>query len=214
VRDYELLFVVVPSVEQEPLNAFVQRIGDLISGSGGSVEKGVVLGRRRLAYPIKNYTDGIYVLFWFQAEGPVLAALNRELRLAEPVLRHIIVFRDERMKAADAARAAQAAQAEAAAAEAAQAAAEAEAAAQAEAAAEEVAEFEGAEAPPAEAVEATEVTAAEEQAVVSEVGASVTEEPAAEGVASEVAEPEATLELATEPTPEPEETTPEPEQAR
>lgn len=140
MRDYELLFIAVPTLEQDPLNALLQRVGDLITTAGGTVEKGVVMGRRRLAYPIDRHAEGVYVLFWFQGDNAVLSTLNRQLRLNEEVVRHTVVYRDARTKTADAARAAKAAVAAAEAAAAAAAAAEAGAAAAATAAAQAAAQ--------------------------------------------------------------------------
>jgi len=182
VRDYELLFIAAASLEQEPLNTLVQQVGDLVTQSGGVVEKGLVMGRRRLAFPIKNQTDGVYVLFWFQADKNVLSAVNRDLRLNENVLRHIVVFRDEKMKAVDAARAARAAEAAAAAErEAAEVAAAASAQGVPVAVEEAVAEFGAEPVLEVEAVAGEEVEAVGAGQPSAEAGTIAQQQPAAEG---------------------------------
>jgi len=107
------MFIVAPTVGEEALGPLLERVNQVIVGKGGQVDDLTVLGRRRLAYPIRHHDEGVYVLTRFEAHSEVLAELEREFRLNESILRHLVIRRDEKVKAAEAAKAA--AQAEAAA---------------------------------------------------------------------------------------------------
>ena len=67
----------------------------MITGTGGEVISTEVLGRRRLAFPIRKKTDGVYVLTYANLDTPGMAELQRRLRLTEEVIRYLIVRPDE-----------------------------------------------------------------------------------------------------------------------
>jgi small subunit ribosomal protein S6 len=69
---------------------------NVIRTAGGSVEKLDVWGRRRLAYEIKNRTEGIYAVIDLQATPAAVAELDRQLRLNESVLRTKVIRPDAR----------------------------------------------------------------------------------------------------------------------
>src|SRR4051812_34091920 len=67
LRDYELVYVIRPTVENEELTALTERVQGWISGDGGEVQRVNPWGRRRLAYPIDRFRDGSYVQINFRA---------------------------------------------------------------------------------------------------------------------------------------------------
>jgi small subunit ribosomal protein S6 len=73
----------------------VERVTGMISTSGGEVSKVDVWGRRRLAYPIKRFTEGDYVLTQFMLEPDRVRDLESGLKLNEDVIRHLVVRLDE-----------------------------------------------------------------------------------------------------------------------
>lgn len=95
MRTYELMCIVQPEVDEEGMNALNARIAEIITGTGGEVISTEVLGRRRLAFPIRRKTDGTYVLTYANLDNPGLAELQRRLRLTEEVIRYLIVRPDE-----------------------------------------------------------------------------------------------------------------------
>jgi small subunit ribosomal protein S6 len=96
VRPYELLFVLRPELEGEALEAAHERVRRLIEQQGGVIESVDRWGRRRLAYEIDHCRDGYYTVLHFQANPGATREIERGLRLAEEVLRYLIVRRDER----------------------------------------------------------------------------------------------------------------------
>ena len=91
MRDYELVYVVRPTVAEEDLNALTERVQGWISGDGGEVQKVNPWGRRRLAYPIDRFRDGSYVQINFRAMPNALGGLERQLKLSEDVIRYLLV---------------------------------------------------------------------------------------------------------------------------
>ena len=93
MRKYEVLYIVRPDVEQETLQSVVEKFNAIIS-NGGEIIKSEIMGKRRLAYEIKKFRDGIYVVVNFNAPSEVVAELDRVLRITDEVIRHLIVRDD------------------------------------------------------------------------------------------------------------------------
>ena len=94
MRQYELIIIVHPD-EAEEEDSLVETIGDWVKGLNGEVSSVDRWGRRRLAYPIQHQREGLYVLFNLALVPETIVELERNLRLAEPVIRHLIVRADE-----------------------------------------------------------------------------------------------------------------------
>jgi small subunit ribosomal protein S6 len=101
VRDYELMVVLDPNLEDAAIEALNGRIQTLASQRGGTVESVDAWGRRRLAYPIGRYRDGIYILTRLQLAPNTAAEIDRALNLTESVIRHRL-FRADGLPAAPA----------------------------------------------------------------------------------------------------------------
>jgi small subunit ribosomal protein S6 len=95
LRDYELTLVVSPDVGDEGLPATVERLSAFIQDRGGEIKNVDQWGRRRLAYPIGNAAEGFYVVIQFGIEPNEIRALEGNLRMAEDVLRHLVVKLEE-----------------------------------------------------------------------------------------------------------------------
>lgn len=91
MRDYELVVIISPEVAEEEIPATLERISRFIIESGGSITEVNRWGRRRLAYPIKNFMEGNYVLTHFQMEPRLTADLEASLGISEEILRHLLV---------------------------------------------------------------------------------------------------------------------------
>lgn len=92
MRYYELMMVVVPQIDEEGLSATLERVNHYVSERGGSVVRQERWGRlRRLAYPIKHYNEGNYVLTHLEMEPQDAKDLEASLMLSEDVLRHLLV---------------------------------------------------------------------------------------------------------------------------
>ncbi|KPL18510.1 MAG: hypothetical protein AMJ93_13745 [Anaerolineae bacterium SM23_84] len=88
---YELVFIVQPELEQESLDALVQKITETISDLEGQVEQVDPWGKRRLAYPIQNYSEAFYYLMQIELPRTSVRNLERNLKLTENVIRHLVL---------------------------------------------------------------------------------------------------------------------------
>jgi small subunit ribosomal protein S6 len=91
VRDYELMVVLDPNLDEAAVEAVNQRLTTLVTQRGGRVDQVDAWGRRRLAYPIARHRDGIYVLTRLTIDPDVAAEIERMLKLNESVIRHLLV---------------------------------------------------------------------------------------------------------------------------
>lgn len=94
MRPYEMLFVLRPDLEEEETNAAIERLTNLIQQNQGEVEQINRWGKKRMAYEVRDYRDGYYVLALFQGVPATAKELDRVVRLSDEVLRHIIIRRD------------------------------------------------------------------------------------------------------------------------
>lgn len=94
MRKYELMYIIRPELEQEALQAVVDKFQGIIQNGGGEITKHDVMGKRRLAYEINKIRDGVYVLVNFTATPDVVAEIERILKISDEVIRYLIT-RDE-----------------------------------------------------------------------------------------------------------------------
>ena len=91
MRDYELIFIVHPELDETAFNEVVNRIRGWITDEGGQVQKVDLWGKRKLAYPIRKQIEGQYVFMETQMAPKFGAQLERNLRFLEPVMRFSLV---------------------------------------------------------------------------------------------------------------------------
>ena len=90
MRNYELVCVIQPDLDETAFNGVVEKVKGWISDSGGSVDKVDVWGRRKLAYIIKKQREGQFVLLNMTMNPTATAELQRNLRYQETLLRHML----------------------------------------------------------------------------------------------------------------------------
>lgn len=95
MRQYELVFIAQPLLDEEGLNALTARVQQYIEREGGQVVSIEPWGLRRLAYSIQDYWEGHYVLIRCDMEPQRVNPLDRSLRFTEGIIRHLIVAQDE-----------------------------------------------------------------------------------------------------------------------
>ena len=95
MTNYEVMFIIDPTLEDEKKDATVEAVKDIIAAEGevGNVD---VWGMRKLAYPIQKKTEGYYVVIEFKAEPTLPKELDRRLKISDNVMRHLIVNKDEK----------------------------------------------------------------------------------------------------------------------
>src|SRR3569833_3373813 len=96
-RNYEAIYIIKPDASDEQINATIQRYKGIVETAGGEVERTGVWERRKLAFEIRGYTDGIFVLLNFTGEATVDAELRRIFQLSsgEDQIRYMIVKPEE-----------------------------------------------------------------------------------------------------------------------
>jgi len=97
-RTYELMFIVRPDMTDEDLDKLISTLQSAVPTSGGNVVKVEKMGKRRLAYTVRRFHDGIYVLMIVEGGGAVIHELERRLRVTEPVIKFLTVRVDEEQK--------------------------------------------------------------------------------------------------------------------
>jgi len=97
-RVYEVMFIVRPDVAEEDADKLIAGFSATVTGGGGVVKSVEKMGRRKLAYIVRKFNDGNYVLMTIEADGPVVLELERRLRVTEPVIKFITVRTDEEDK--------------------------------------------------------------------------------------------------------------------
>lgn len=95
MSEYELTYVVQPDVDDDKLADIQARIAEHVSDAGGQVTRTLDWGRRRLAYPIKHQTSGIYVTHRLELATEAVEELQRALRFNEDVLRYLVLTTDD-----------------------------------------------------------------------------------------------------------------------
>jgi small subunit ribosomal protein S6 len=97
-RLYEVMFILRPDVTEEDAEKLITGFNTSVTNGGGAVKSVEKLGRRKLAYMVRRFNDGNYVLLTIEASGPVVLELERRLRVTEPVIKFITVRIDEEQK--------------------------------------------------------------------------------------------------------------------
>jgi len=100
MRTYEVLFILTPQAAEEEATALVTDFKRIAEGTGAKLTHEEAWGRRRLAYPIRKFTEGNYHLFVFESDGS-LAELDRRMKNSDRLLRHVIVRTDLEHKRAE-----------------------------------------------------------------------------------------------------------------
>ena len=99
-RNYEVMFIVRPDMGEEDLNKLISTLESSVTSAGGTA-KSEVWGKRRLAYKVGRFNDGIFVLMLIDAAGAVVHEVERRLRVTEQVIKFLTVRTDEELKRLD-----------------------------------------------------------------------------------------------------------------
>ncbi len=109
-REYELVIIISPLfANEEGINANIDRVKQTVEQLGGqvnTVSQSSPWGRRKLAYPIREYvtgeasrrsfTEGYYVFFTLTLSASKVAELDRAIRLNDNILRHLLVLIEDK----------------------------------------------------------------------------------------------------------------------
>jgi len=92
------MFILRPDVSEEDTDKLIAGFTTTVTNGGGAVKTAEKMGRRKLAYMVRRFVDGNYVLLTIEANGAVVLELERRLRVTEPVIKFITVRMDEEEK--------------------------------------------------------------------------------------------------------------------
>ena len=94
MRKYEMMVILDHEVEERTVQPSLDQYLTVVKDDSGTVDRIDIWGRRRLAYPIKKRTDGIYAVVQFTSEAATAKELERQLSLNETVLRTKLIRPD------------------------------------------------------------------------------------------------------------------------
>jgi small subunit ribosomal protein S6 len=100
-RTYELMFIVRPDMSEEDQDKLISTLETAVTSSGGNVKSMEKMGKRRLAYIVRRFHDGLYMLLTVEGSGGLMHELERRLRVTEPVIKFLTVRIDEEQKRID-----------------------------------------------------------------------------------------------------------------
>lgn len=97
-RKYEVMFILRPDIAAEEADKLIAGFAATIEKGNGKLVASEKLGNRKLAYTVRKFNDGNYNLLTVEADGSLVAELERRLRVTEPVIKFITVRMDEEEK--------------------------------------------------------------------------------------------------------------------
>lgn len=88
---YELMFIISPKVKEADLRSSADQINKMIPGVGGKIIEELDWGKKKLAYPIKNYRHGFYYVIYFDAEAAGVEKIQNSLKQNDDLLRYLLI---------------------------------------------------------------------------------------------------------------------------
>ena len=96
MRNYEMMYVIKPDLDEEKTTAVVEKFSALITNNGGEISSVDKWGKRRLAYEIQDYREGIYILVNFKGEAGTAHELDRVMKITDEILRFMILSKEDK----------------------------------------------------------------------------------------------------------------------
>ena len=96
LNKYESIYIVNPDVDAEGIKGLVEKFNALIESEGGKVTETNEWGMKKLAYPIKKFTQGYYVLVNFEAKPEFVDELERVYKITDDVIKFITVRKEDK----------------------------------------------------------------------------------------------------------------------
>jgi small subunit ribosomal protein S6 len=100
-RTYEVMFIVRPDMQDEDVDKLVANLESNANTAGAKIQATERWGKRKLAYDVRRFSEGNYILMKVDADGKAIHEVERRLRVAEPVIKFITVRTDEKQKKLD-----------------------------------------------------------------------------------------------------------------
>lgn len=100
-RQYELIYILPPETAEAQANELHEQVAQIVTRLNGQIEKTENWGRRRFAYEIGHFKEGVYVLEVINGSGELMKEIDRRLKVIDQVVRHMIVRVDEEKQVVD-----------------------------------------------------------------------------------------------------------------
>lgn len=100
IRNYEMMVLTDPNVDEAKLNVIFDKLADLGEKSGAKITNKVNWGKRKLAYEIKDLKEGVYYLLDLESDSLAIAKLESFLKIQTPILRFLTIRKLEKVKKA------------------------------------------------------------------------------------------------------------------
>ena len=94
MRNYEIVFIIHPDLDEASFNDTVTRVKSWITEADGSITKEEIWGKKRMAYAIRKQREGQYVLLNAQLPPAFVSELERNFRITEPIMRYLVISLD------------------------------------------------------------------------------------------------------------------------
>ena len=91
MRDYELALIISPEIVDEALDTTINKVSHFITEKGGAISDVEHWGKRKLAFPIKHFMEGSYVLIRFKLRPTLCKEIEAKLQVSEEVLRQLLI---------------------------------------------------------------------------------------------------------------------------
>jgi|SRR5213082_2046012 len=101
MHKYETIFIIRPDAVEEEVDKLIAQMEGVVAGAGGKMEKVEKMGRRKLAYRVARYREGLYALFLFEGGGDTVKELERRFKVTDAVIKFLTVRIDEEQKRAE-----------------------------------------------------------------------------------------------------------------
>jgi small subunit ribosomal protein S6 len=98
---YETMYIVRPDLSEEGLDQVISQYQTLLKEQGATDIQVQHRGKRRLAYEIQRFREGIYIQLNYTAQGSEIAPMERAMRLSDDVIRYLTIKLDEDAEAAE-----------------------------------------------------------------------------------------------------------------
>lgn len=94
MREYELMYIIQPAIEEEAKKALVERFNDILTSNGAEIIESKEWGKRRLAYEINDLREGFYQIVKVNAGSEAINEYTRLANINEDIIRHIAIRKE------------------------------------------------------------------------------------------------------------------------
>ncbi len=95
MKNYEVMFIVKPTIEDEAANAILESVKSSLESNGAKIKEVKNLGRKELAYEVRTFNNGNYFYIALEGEAKAVKEFDRIANINEDIIRHIVVNKEK-----------------------------------------------------------------------------------------------------------------------